>query len=65
MPKGRVPVHDKVVAATVGAACGEIIEWVLELSLKADVPTGVAMAIGVIATFVLGYFVPESKPATA
>lgn len=57
-------VHDKVVAATLGTAFSQVLIWAFEAVSKVDMPTAIEGSFAVIVTFALGYFVPESKPAT-
>lgn len=66
MTKGGQGVHDKVVAATLGAAVSQIFIFVLErVNTIGDLPTAIEGAITTIIVFALGYFVPERKDATA
>ena len=58
-------IHDKVVAASLGAASSQIVIWLLEkIEAVGDIPVAIEGAITTIMVFALGYFVPESKPAT-
>lgn len=58
-------IHDKVVAASLGAASSQVLIWLLEkVNTIGDIPVAVEGAITTILVFALGYFVPESKPAT-
>lgn len=61
----KAAIHDKVVAASLGAASSQIIIWLLEkIEAVGDIPVAIEGAITTILVFTLGYFVPESKPAT-
>ena len=61
----RTAIHDKVVAASLGAAFSQVLIYVLErINTIGDLPTAVEGAITTILVFGLGYFVPEGKPAT-
>lgn len=58
-------IHDKVVAASLGAATSQIVIWLLEkVGTIGDIPVAIEGSITTIMVFALGYFVPESKPAT-
>lgn len=58
-------IHDKVVAATLGAAASQVVVYVIEAAAKIDIPAAIEGAITTIMVFALGYFVKERKPATA
>lgn len=59
------PIHDKVIAATLGTAVSQIFIYVLErIQTIGDLPAHIEGAIAVIFTFALGWAVPEGKPAT-
>jgi hypothetical protein len=63
---GNQGIHDKVVAATLGAAVSQIVIFVLEkVNTIGDIPTAIEGAITTILVFTLGYFVKERKDATA
>lgn len=58
-------IHDKVIAATLGAAVSQIVIYILErINTIGDIPTAIEGAITTIIVFTLGYFVKEGKPAT-
>lgn len=66
MANGHQGIHDKVVAATLGAAVSQIFIYILErFDQIGDIPTAIEGAITTIIVFTLGYFVPERKDATA
>lgn len=52
---------DKVTAATLGAALGMILVWVLEITLGIDIPTLIEAAIAVVTTFGAGYLKTENR----
>lgn len=63
---GNQGVHDKVVAATLGAAVSQILIYILErFDQIGDIPAAIEGAITTIMVFSLGYFVKERKDATA
>ena len=58
-------IHDKVIAASLGAAVSQIVVWIVESSAHTDMPTAIEGALTTLFVFGLGYFVPERKGATA
>ena len=62
---GVTAIHDKVVGGGIGYAISQVIIWLTETLSKVDIPFAVESAIGFIFVFGAGYFVPETKPATA
>lgn len=61
----KTPVHDKVVAGSLGLAVAQVAVWLIETGLHEPLPFAVSSAITIIVSFACGYFVPESKPPTA
>ena len=54
---------DKVISATIAAAVGTIAFWLLGTYAHVEVPEGVqAAAVGLL-TLLVGYLVPENRPA--
>jgi uncharacterized membrane protein len=53
----------KVAAASIAAAVGAILIWLVEHYGGVDLPPPVEAAIVVVLTFVAGYVVPEHNPS--
>jgi H+/Cl- antiporter ClcA len=58
MDRNALP-YNKVVAGSVGVPVAAILVYLIEVTSKVDIPTGIETAIGLVMVFVLGYFVPE------
>ena len=58
MARSRKP-KPKVIAATLGAAAGELLTWLASLA-GLDMPSGPAMALVVLLTFAFGYITSEN-----
>ena len=53
----------KVTAATVAAALGTIVVWLLHQVASVEVPDVVSGAIVVLLTLGVGYLIPEGNPS--